>query len=159
MSCQPCANTSSAYLVLDKETVQYGVTLAEQTIAPDLLAPFHWLTFISTLYLTDSPSSICQVQATSELAPTLAVAIGHRLVAAFHHWNASLGLSTQAHGVCDEMQPPPKWLRIEWSLTAGGERLCLEVAIDELLPPCNHNDVTVIDTNGNGRNTWSGDCG
>lgn len=41
------------------------------------------------------------------------------------------------------------WSRSMWYLnythsSAGGARHCLEVAIDELLPSCYHNDVTMI---------------
>lgn len=84
------------------------------------------------------------VQVTPEL--NLAAVIGHRLVARFYRWNASFGLpKVLAVWVME-------WghlLRIEWYLnythsSAGGERWCLEVAIDERLPSCYHTDVNVI---------------
>lgn len=53
-----CPVPTPAYLVLDKETVQYEMTLAGQTLAADLLAPLLRLAFISPLLstLTGNPS-------------------------------------------------------------------------------------------------------
>lgn len=143
-----------AYLVLDKEAVQYEMTLAGQTLAADLLAPFLRLAFISPLYLTGNRSSIAFTPPSKNK---------QRLSWHSGRWSSSCGnvlspgcitglvhAGLQCVYVC--VMKCSHLLRDSRSNGISITHIPVQVGRDtvrwlpdELFPSCYHNDVTVID--------------
>lgn len=143
-----CPVLTPPYLVLDKETVQYEMTLAGQTLAADLFEPLLRLAFFHHFYLTGNPSKFLYCLYSSiQVQPTCR-----------NRWSSSCGSVSSLRCISGLVHVDVCVMKFGHVLYMTQDRMvshlhtfqcrqgrhCLYIAIDDLLPSCYHNDVTVI---------------